>query len=109
MVLTSMLLALSLSSDWTPDDTKLELAFVGLGAADIGLTIASPQYVEQNPILGAHPSTGRVLLFGTLGLAGHAAVAWALPQPWRRAWQCGGIAVEAVMVVNNLVVVSGSY
>lgn len=62
----------------------------------------NPQrYRETNPLLGDHPSLGRVNRYFALTLATHWAIAYALPDPARRYFQNGTIALELVVIQRN--------
>lgn len=90
---------------WTKEDINRELAYYLLHGADWAQTrtIAKnpDRYYEINPILGEHPSTGRVNnYFAATGL-GHALLANTLPPEWRKWLQYGSIGVEAAMAGRN--------
>lgn len=59
------------------------------------------QRAESNPILGDHPSIGRVNNFIAASILGHAVIAYALPRGWREGWQYVWIVVEAGAVYHN--------
>jgi hypothetical protein len=58
-------------------------------------------YYETNILLGKHPSTGRVDTYFAASIVGHTAVAYLLPQPYRRIWQSLFVIVEAHFVIRN--------
>ena len=66
------------------------------------LTIArDPCYCEGNPLLGRHPSVGRVnTYFGLVTVANLAALA--LPKTPRRVWYGAVIVIELVAVARNV-------
>lgn len=103
---------------WTRTDTVFQMAVVSLQVADWGQTRAiangyTSEYVdasgatrtrtyhETNGLLGEHPPSGRVDAYFAASIVGHAAVAYMLPQPYRRIWQSLFIAVEAHFVIQN--------
>lgn len=109
----ALLLALALASvtahaaqgaEWTPADTKRELAFTALLALDTIQThnIAHvPTYQEENPILGPHPSNAAVNQY-MLGCAvGHYIISRILPAQDRQYWQWLTIGVEGSIVAHN--------
>ena len=104
-LLGALLFAAGQASAWTETDTARQVAYSALHVADWMQTrqIARQpdRFHETNPILGRHPSLGRVdaYMAGTLVL--HAAVAYALPSPWRSWWQHVGIAVETGAAAGN--------
>lgn len=108
--LAAVALALSLApgaraSEWTRTDTAFELGLVALSLTDYGQTSwflsNRPHAYETNPLLGRHPSRGKVAAIGVLGVTTHYLVASALPQPYRRIWQIVGIGVEVDAVQSN--------
>ena len=58
-------------------------------------------YHEINPVIGRHPSVGRVNLYMGLSAAGHLAVSWALPKEYRVYWQWMTIGVTGGLVGHN--------
>lgn len=109
--LASLAIVLALSSpchaldEWTSDDTAWEVTYATLHIIDWGQTrhiAKNPElFHENNPILGKHPSVGKVNTFLALTLAGHVAVARLLPKKARRVWQVVWIGVEASCVAHN--------
>jgi hypothetical protein len=59
-------------------------------------------YQETNPILGAHPSMGRVNTYFAAALALNYVIGNSLASGWRRAWFVGVGGVEASVVQRNL-------
>jgi hypothetical protein len=59
------------------------------------------QYHEINPILGRHPSTGRVNTYFALSEASYLFTAKAMPASWRPYFFVGMAAIESACVVNN--------
>jgi len=90
---------------WTTMDTSLEVIYGAFHVMDWGQTlhfVRNPdRYFETNNILGRYPSEGRVNSYFALTLAGHAAVAYILPKPWRTIWQSVWIGIEANQVECN--------
>jgi len=105
---------------WTWQDTAWEAGYFGLALLDWRQTIyiASPHGVnfpapgstywppayphhEINPVLGSHPSIGRVTTYFALTSAAHLGIALALPNPWRRCFQVGTVGLEGFMVARN--------
>ncbi len=90
---------------WTTTDVLLETTFVAGLAMDYAQTqhiARNPtKYTEENPILGEHPSKGRVNAYYVGVGALHV---WGADQleGWKRtAWQLLGIAAEAYTVRVN--------
>ena len=98
---------------WTTADTAWQASAMALMAADWGQTryiSKHPEYYETNPILGRHPSTGRVNLYFLGVMIVHPVVSYLLPAKAqvfgfdinpRRIWQAGTIIVELGCVGNN--------
>lgn len=87
----------------------LEFVFDAALTADM-LTTAQihnhPPLIETNPILGQHPSTGKIALYG-LGVATlHAAITYEMisqdvPKPIITAWELLSIGVEVGYTAHN--------
>src|SRR6266702_7659586 len=94
--------------EWSKADVGRELAFGTLLAIDWAQTreiAAHPElYYEHNPILGEHPSSGRVDAYMLAAGALHFGIANWLPGDWRAAWQWGGIVIEAGAVGHNYMI-----
>ena len=96
------------SDSWTKTDTKYEIAFQVINAADAYTTsrIRHTYGVEEtNPItraiVGAQPNEADVaLLFITYGIS-HYVIARALPEKWRRFYQVGTALYSASLVIEN--------
>ena len=93
------------ADDWTGTDTGLEVAWQVAHAIDWGQTryIAKhPQdFRELNPILGDHPSVGRVnTYFIATGLAHYGISQWLSPSN-RRGWQTITIIFAVATVSRN--------
>jgi hypothetical protein len=103
---------------WTRADTAFQLGVISLQVADWGQTRAiangytsdyidgngvprTKTYYETNVLLGQNPSTGRVDAYFAASILGHTAVAYLLPQPYRRIWQSLFFVVEAHFVIRN--------
>jgi hypothetical protein len=87
----------------------LEFVFDAALAADM-LTTADiknhPPLVETNPILGQHPSDGKIAAYGAGVALLHAAITYEMvsndvPKPLVTAWELIGIAVEAGYTARN--------
>lgn len=91
--------------DWRRVDSVLLVSAETLLVADWGQThhVARhpDEHLENNPVLGSHPSSGdvdRYFAVATLGTA----IAAALLPPKPRRWFLGGVVVlEAVVVARN--------
>ena len=90
---------------WSKADTARQATVAALLAADWYQTrriAADPNYVELNPILGEHPSSGSVDLYMLTCAVAHTVVSGMLkPGHWREAWQYTWIGAEAVTVGRN--------
>lgn len=94
-----------LGDRWTQADTLREGAFLALLWADWRQTreiVARPEtYWEINPVLGRHPTAGRVDNYFAAAAFGHVLVALALPPPYRAAFQWVTVGWEADVVYRN--------
>ncbi|OGO34706.1 MAG: hypothetical protein A2Z03_09710 [Chloroflexi bacterium RBG_16_56_8] len=92
---------------WTPADTAVEVCYLALHIADWGQTRNASNkenaglYVEQNRVLGKHPSIKRIDTYFTVTALAHIAITYALPRKWRDAFQYSTILGEAVVVFKN--------
>lgn len=93
---------------WTVGDTALEAAFGAVLLVDwmqtrqIASTRGEPGAVEEmNPILGRRPTAARVNGYFVAAGAGHVAVAFLLPRPWRTVWQATWVTLEGLSIRNN--------
>lgn len=104
-LLASFFMSVSLmGQEWTPADTKLEVAYLMLHTADWLQTLEiaeSERLYERNPILGRHPSRGEVnRYFIATGIL-HVVLAKALPPKPRHWFQGVTISMEAGCVGMN--------
>src|SRR6266700_5383697 len=94
--------------EWSKADVGRELAFGTLLAVDWAQTreiAAHPErYDERNPVIGEHPSSGRVDAYMLAAGALHLGIANLLSGDWRSAWQWGGIVIEAGAIGSNYLI-----
>lgn len=94
-----------LSWKWTKTDTLFQAVDTALWVLDWGQTrdIAKKpdRHRESNPILGDHPTTGEVDRYFVIGTAVKTGIAIALPNPYRRWWQCMWIGISISNVHRN--------
>ncbi len=93
------------ADEWTTRDTAMELVFASTLALDYSQTVGALRaggFQESNPLLGHHPSALGLAGYNVGGLVLHAAVAAALPRPYREIWQAAGIGMELGAVGHNL-------
>ena len=92
-------------SAWTWGDTVLQTIYTTFHVMDWSQTLhiaRNPQkFTEANPILGKHPSEGRVNSYFALTLLGHTGISYLLPKPYRTIWQGTWIYVEYDVVQQN--------
>lgn len=103
-MIAAALLSVALASPFTADDWWREAAFAGLLVMDWQQTHdigRHPGMYELNPLLGRHPSAGRIDRYFAASLAAHAVIAYALPAPQRRMFQNATVVAEAVVVGRN--------
>lgn len=88
-----------------PDAIPLEIAYTALHIADWNQTRhiaqAPTAFQEKNLLLGDHPTGPQVNRYFAGTLLAHWAIAMALPDNYRRAFQGISIAVEANTVRRN--------
>jgi hypothetical protein len=93
------------SRAWTRGDVAREAAYVAVTTIDWRQTreIAEhpDRYYEMNPILGKHPSVGRVNTYFLVTAVGHVLITHAVPHPYRPYWQYISIGASAACVINN--------
>lgn len=89
---------------WMPEDTALQLSYTALSFADWSQTragIRSNNFYETNGYLGGHPSARRVDTYFASTIVLNAAIAYVLPQPWRRYFQVSSLTIEGSAVWSN--------
>ncbi|BDU71660.1 hypothetical protein [Mesoterricola silvestris] len=88
---------------WTARDTTWELSYAAVVAMDCSQSrqIENGGRYERNPLLPRHPSAKTITQLCVLNVAGHAALSWALPRPWRRRFQVVSVVLEAGVVADN--------
>lgn len=90
---------------WDKADTLREITWQALHFIDYGQTLDIARkpyrYEESNPILGKHPSVGRVHTYMIASAILHFGISYALPDKWREAWQYITIGISGGMVVSN--------
>lgn len=110
-----------LADDWTTGDTVRQSIYTALVVIDWKqsswaqshprtetkctplnqcITI-SHEYIEANPILGTHPSQGKLNNLVAASIVGHAAISYMLPRGWREGWQYVWIGIEGEAVNHN--------
>lgn len=94
-------------SSWSSDDINRQLIYGFLHGADWAQTrtIAKnpDRFYETNPILGEHPSSGKVNNYFLSTLLAHTLIANSLNSEWRKIFQNAGIGVEAGFSGRNKV------
>lgn len=91
--------------EWTADDTKRQVAYYVLHTVDWGQTrdiAKNPKmFHELNPIIGEHPTIGRVNGYFVTTALIHTGIAYILPAEWRKGFQYVTIGVEAGVTSMN--------
>ena len=91
--------------EWTADDTKRQAVYLSLHTIDWGQTrniAKNPElYREVNPVIGEHPSTGRVDGYFVATALLHTGIAYVLPAEWRKGFQYVTIVIEAGVTNRN--------
>ena len=88
---------------WTWQDTTREIIYTGLHVTDWMQTRQgiSGGMKELNPILGEHPSMGKIDTIVGLSLMGHILISGLLPKPYRTILQYITIGIESGAVIHN--------
>lgn len=92
--------------DWTMEERTTFAVSSVLLVADWAQTrqivLNADSFHETNPVLGTHPSMGRVNAYFATALALNYVIGNSLPTGWRKAWFIGVQSVEANVVQHNL-------
>lgn len=108
MLAVSALLIISTSAyaAWSRPDTYREIASESLLFIDYSQTynIANTpdRFYEHNPILGRHPSIGRVNLYFISSMILHPIISYILPSKVRPYFQYITIGIETSCIANNM-------
>lgn len=93
------------SAEWKTEDTVRQLVITGLSYVDYTQTktIAKSKgyYYEVNPILGKHPHVDTVNIFFALTKIANFAIAYYLPDNFRKVWQYSWISIETTAITWN--------
>lgn len=93
------------ADDWSTEDKQREAIFIATGAMDWLQTrnvARNPDgWHETNPILGRHPSIGRVNNYFLGAMLVHVGIVHLLPAEYRPVFQTITIFIEAGYVANN--------
>ena len=95
----------SAKDKWTTKNTILQSTFAAVTVIDWAQTLHAARnpdkFTETNPILGSHPSKGRVNAYFPLYIASHTYIATKIDEPYRTLWQSFYIIWEVDAVNNN--------
>ena len=90
---------------WDKGDTVREVVWQGLHIVDWGQTLEiarhPDKFNEMNPLMGKHPSVGRVNTYMGLSAMGHLIISYVLPDKYRIYWQWITIGMSGACVINN--------
>lgn len=89
---------------WTRTDTYHQGAFLTVLAVDWLQTKeinGTDGVCELNPVLGKHPRQNTIDLYFAGCALGHTAIAYHLPQPYRKWWQYVWIGAEVGTIGHN--------
>lgn len=89
---------------WTPLNRILASSTAGLQGLDWLSTLGflGKGGTEGNPLLGAHPSAGKVNTLVPLGMLATQGIGAALPSNLRNVWYGGLSALEVAALIRNL-------
>jgi len=97
--------SLCFADPWTKEDTAWQLGYTSLLAMDCAQTrwgASHPKAFEEgNPVMGTHPSKGKIDNACLAMALGHAGISYVLPLGYRRMWQFSSIVIEATVVFHN--------
>ena|SRR3990167_11441589 len=88
---------------WSNADSIREITYISLHVTDWMQTRQgiSGGMKELNPILGEHPSMGKIDTIVGLSLMGHILISGLLPKPYRTIFQYITIGIESGAVIHN--------
>jgi len=101
LTLCSMIVS---AEDWSRADKGRQLAVGALQFIDCAQTryaMKHGSFKEQNPVLGSHPSLGRINNICAAAIVGHVFVSNALSPGWRAGFQYATIAIEGWVVIDH--------
>ena len=96
--------AIGLADEWTTQDSKLETAYFSLALVDWRQTqdiSRHSELQEVNPILGKHPSNGKINSYFLCATITHFVISSYLPREYRTTWQESSILFEFAVVGHN--------
>jgi hypothetical protein len=87
---------------WSEMDTYRESTWQVINFIDYRQTsdISEPHY-EQNPLLGKHPSQGKIDKYFAVSAIGHFGASELLPLRYRNGWQWLTIGISGAIVYHN--------
>lgn len=92
------------TDDWTREDTYRQSAIIALQIVDWGQTryvAKHPEFHEINPLIGKHPSIGRVNNYFAISIPVNIAFSALVPSKYRSLWQTGRMMVQVSVVSYN--------
>jgi len=93
------------SSEWNKSDTIREVGWQIIHFIDWKQTLYiadnPDEYYEINPILGKHPSKGKINGYMIISSISHAGISYLLPPKYREIFQYISIGVSSVAVISN--------
>jgi len=108
IILSSFLVGCATTDKWSTTERTKEAAWLILHAVDWRQTAYAmdrpDKYEELNPILGKHPSEGRLNLFILTTTIGHILITNYIPKEHRSVWQNISIGFKLGAVSNNFYV-----
>lgn len=93
------------AGEWSREDSYREAVYLTVHILDwtqtLNIARNPDKWHEKNPILGRHPSVGKVNAYFATTAAIHVGLAYLLPAEWRKTFQYLSIAVEGGVVAHN--------
>lgn len=89
---------------WTREDTYRQIPIAILQVVDWGQTryvARRPELHEINPLIGKHPSIGRVNNYFAISIPANIAFSALVPSKYRSLWQTGRLMIQVSVVSYN--------
>ena len=104
-ILLTLLASVAVAEPMSRTDNAWEIAYQAMQVIDWSQTRTIAQhpdrFLEYNPLIGRHPSIGRVDTWMATGMVSHYVVSRSLNRRWRRTFQIYTTVAEIAVVGNN--------
>ena len=105
VLLTLVLIPAAVQAQWRTEHTVLAVTSSATIASDWLLSVDAVRrgnFDEMNPLLGSHPSVGRLNTYNVLVLGGNLAIGRALPARVRTLWFTAVSSFESAIVLHQI-------